>query len=44
MIEVIKATYPWLLLLLSFLMIVTYVPEVSLFLPTLLMGPETVNM
>ena len=26
MIEVIKATYPWLLLLLSFLMIITYVP------------------
>ncbi len=44
MIEVIKATYPWLLLLLSFLMIITYVPQVSLFLPTLLMGPETVNM
>lgn len=44
MIEVIKATYPWLLLLLSFLMIITYVPQVSIFLPTLLMGPETVNM
>ena len=44
MIEVIKATYPWLLLLLSFLMIITYVPQVSLFLPTLLMGPETVHM
>ncbi|MCU7834486.1 MAG: TRAP transporter large permease subunit [gamma proteobacterium symbiont of Taylorina sp.] len=44
MIEVIKATYPWLLLLLSFLMIVTYVPQISLFLPTLLMGPETVSM
>jgi len=44
MIEVIKATYPWLLLLLSFLMIVTYVPQISLFLPTLLMGPETVNI
>ena len=44
MIEVIKATYPWLLLLLSFLMIITYVPQISIFLPTLLMGPETVNM
>ncbi len=44
MIEVIKATYPWLLLLLSFLMIITYVPQVSIFLPNLLMGPETVNM
>ncbi len=44
MIEVIKATYPWLLLLLSFLMIITYIPQVSIFLPNLLMGPETVNM
>ena len=44
MIEVIKATYPWLLLLLSFLMIVTYIPQISLFLPTLLMGSETVNI
>ncbi len=44
MIEVIKATYPWLLLLLSFLMIITYIPELSIFLPNLLMGPETVNM
>lgn len=44
MIEVIKATYPWLLLLLSFLMIITYVPQISLFLPTLLMGPESVNL
>lgn len=44
MIAVIKATYPWLLLLLSFLMIITYIPQVSLFLPNLLMGPETVNM
>lgn len=44
MIEVIKATYPWLLLLLSFLMIITYIPQVSIFLPHLLMGPESVNM
>jgi len=44
MIEVIKATYPWLLLLLNFLMIITYVPQISIFLPTLLMGPETVSM
>ena len=44
MIEVIKATYPWLLLLLSFLMIITYVPQISLFLPTLLMGAESVSL
>ncbi len=43
MIEVIKATYPWLLVLLGFLMLITYVPEVSLWLPTKLMGPETVS-
>lgn len=43
MVEVIKATYPWLLLMLTFLIIVTYVPAVSLWLPTLLMGPETVG-
>ncbi len=44
MIDVIKATYPWLLLLLSFLMIITYIPEISIFLPNLLMGPESVAM
>jgi C4-dicarboxylate transporter DctM subunit len=30
---VIRAAFPWLLLLLIFLMIITYIPEVSLFLP-----------
>jgi C4-dicarboxylate transporter DctM subunit len=33
---VIKAALPWLLLLLFFLMIITYVPQVSLFLPELI--------
>ncbi len=42
LLEVIKATYPWLLLMLSFLMIITYIPQVSIWLPNLLMGPETV--
>jgi C4-dicarboxylate transporter DctM subunit len=42
LIEVIKATYPWLLLMISFLMIITYIPQVSIWLPNLLMGPETV--
>ncbi|MBA4291094.1 MAG: C4-dicarboxylate ABC transporter permease [Pseudomonas sp.] len=32
--EVVKAAWPWLMLLLSFLMIITYVPAVSLALPT----------
>jgi C4-dicarboxylate transporter DctM subunit len=40
--EVIKAAAPWLMLLLGFLVLITYVPIVSTFLPTLLLGPETV--
>jgi C4-dicarboxylate transporter DctM subunit len=40
--EVIRAALPWLMLLLLFLIIITYVPPVSIALPTLLMGPETV--
>ncbi len=35
---VIKAVLPWLLILLVFLMIITYVPAVSLFLPNLVFG------
>ncbi len=35
---VIKALLPWLLILLVFLMIITYVPAVSLFLPNLVFG------
>jgi C4-dicarboxylate transporter DctM subunit len=34
--EVVKAAVPWLMVMLSFLIIVTYVPQVSLFLPRLL--------
>src|SRR5690606_2668442 len=34
--EVTKATWPWLLTMLTFLMLVTYVPEVTLALPRLL--------
>ena len=34
--EVVKAALPWLMIMLSFLIIVTYVPQVSLFLPQLL--------
>ena len=36
--EVIRASLPWLILLLGFLMVVTYVPAISLFLPGLMMG------
>jgi C4-dicarboxylate transporter DctM subunit len=34
--DVVKAASPWLLVMLSFLIIVTYVPQISLFLPQLL--------
>lgn len=35
----IRAALPWLVLLLGFLMLITYIPEISLFLPELLDGP-----
>ncbi|MGD8323021.1 MAG: TRAP transporter large permease, partial [Gammaproteobacteria bacterium] len=38
LVSVIKASLPWLILLLAFLMLVTYVPAVSLFLPNLMLG------
>ena len=34
--DVVKAAMPWLMIMLTFLMIITYVPQVSLFLPQLL--------
>ena len=34
--EVVRAALPWSLVLLAFLMIVTYVPSISLWLPTLM--------
>jgi C4-dicarboxylate transporter, DctM subunit len=38
LIEVVQASWRWLMLLVAFLIIITYVPEVSLFLPNLLFG------
>lgn len=38
--RVVKAALPWLAILLVFLIIITYVPFVSTWLPNLLMGPE----
>ncbi len=38
--QVVKAALPWLGILLLFLLIITYVPQVSIFLPNLLFGPE----
>jgi C4-dicarboxylate transporter DctM subunit len=32
--EVIKAAWPWLMILLSFLVVITYIPSISLALPT----------
>ena len=37
--DVTKACAPWILVMLAFLMLITYVPIISLWLPTLLMGP-----
>jgi C4-dicarboxylate transporter DctM subunit len=36
--DVVKASLPWLLLLLAFLVLITYVPAISLFLPNLMMN------
>ena len=35
---VVRAALPWLMVLLGFLIVVTYVPQVTLWLPNLLMG------
>ncbi len=40
-VEVVKAALPWLFLLLGFLVVITYVPFISLGLPDLLMGVAT---
>ena len=36
MVQVIKAALPWLMVLMVFLVIVTYIPQISLFLPQLM--------
>jgi C4-dicarboxylate transporter, DctM subunit len=38
--EVTKAAAPWILVMLAFLILITYVPAISLWLPNLLMGPS----
>ncbi|WP_413203827.1 TRAP transporter large permease [Rhodospirillum sp. A1_3_36] len=38
---VVKAALPWLLILLACLLVITYVPEISLFLPNTMMGAST---
>ncbi len=41
--NVVKAAAPWLIIMFLFLIIVTYVPTVSTFLPIQLMGPEVIT-
>ena len=41
--NVVKAALPWVAIMFLFLIIVTYVPWVSTWLPTLMMGPEIVT-
>jgi C4-dicarboxylate transporter DctM subunit len=43
LLKVIRATFPWLLLMLVFLMMITFIPELSISLPNALMGPEIVG-
>ncbi len=43
MLSVVKAAAPWLGIMFLFLIIVTYVPSVSTWLPTLMMGPEIIT-
>jgi len=43
MLNVVKAAAPWLLIMFIFLIIVTYVPAVSTWLPTMFMGPEIIT-
>lgn len=43
MLSVVKAAAPWLAIMFLFLIIVTYIPEVSTWLPTLMMGPEIIT-
>ncbi len=42
LVQVVRAALPWLMILLVFLIIVTYIPAISTWLPTMLMGPEKV--
>ncbi|MEM1372379.1 MAG: C4-dicarboxylate ABC transporter permease, partial [Pseudomonadota bacterium] len=41
--QVVMAALPWVAIMFVFLLIVTYVPAVSTWLPTTLMGPEIIT-
>lgn len=43
MMNVVKAALPWLAILFVFLILVTYIPVISTFLPTYFMGPEIIT-
>lgn len=43
LLQVVRAALPWVMILVLFLILVTYVPAISTWLPTLLMGPEIVT-
>nr|WP_319555810.1 TRAP transporter large permease [uncultured Vibrio sp.] len=43
MMSVVKAALPWVAVMFLFLIIVTYIPWVSTWLPTMLMGPEIIT-
>jgi len=41
--NVVKAALPWVAIMFVFLIMVTYIPNISIWLPTLLMGPEIIT-
>lgn len=43
MLRVVKAAMPWLGILFVFLLMITYIPSISTFLPTYFMGPEIIT-
>lgn len=43
MMSVVKAALPFLMILVVFLIMITYIPAISTYLPTLLMGPELIT-
>jgi C4-dicarboxylate transporter DctM subunit len=42
-VSVLRGVFPWLVMMLFFLIVVTYVPWISTFLPNMVMGPEIVT-
>ncbi len=41
--DVVKAAVPWTCLLILFLLLITYIPPISIYLPNMLFGPEIVH-